>query len=144
MDLLHDIIPQASKHLITPSKVELKLKKQVDGLKWDVLEGEGPDAAMARKESLLKAPAYPSSAKKPVNWGSVEKNIEDDKPEGEQALNALFKQIFKDGTDETRKAMMKSFTESGGTCLSTNWNEVGQGKVDVRPPDGMEAKHYEI
>ena len=29
--------------------------------------------------------------------------------------------MFSDGTDEQKKAMMKSFQESGGTCLSTNW-----------------------
>jgi suppressor of G2 allele of SKP1 len=76
--------------------------------------------------SADKPPTYPSSAKKPVNWGTVEKQAaaEDEKPEGEQALNVLFQQIFRDGSDETRRAMMKSFTESGGTCLSTNWSEV--------------------
>ena len=33
--------------------------------------------------------------------------------------------------------------ESGGTVLSTNWGEVGKGKVDRKPPDGMEWKEYE-
>ena len=27
--------------------------------------------------------------------------------------------------------------------LSTNWNEVGKDKVDVKPPDGMEYKKWE-
>jgi suppressor of G2 allele of SKP1 len=36
--------------------------------------------------------------------------------------------------------MMKSFVESNGTCLSTNWNEVSQGKVETKPPEGMIAK----
>ncbi|VDP40234.1 unnamed protein product [Schistosoma margrebowiei] len=31
-----------------------------------------------------------------------------------------------------------------GTVLSTNWSEVGAGKVEIRPPDGMEYKKYEI
>lgn len=34
-------------------------------------------------------------------------------------------------------------TESGGTVLSTNWDEINKGKVDVKPPDGMEFKKYE-
>ena len=34
--------------------------------------------------------------------------------------------------------------ESGGTVLSTNWEEVGTKKVEMKPPDGMEFKKYEI
>ncbi len=40
--------------------------------------------------------------------------------------------------------MIKSFTESNGTCLSTNWTDVGAKKVEVTPPDGMTAKKFEI
>jgi hypothetical protein len=32
--------------------------------------------------------------------------------------------------------MMKSYQESGGTTLSTNWDEVKKGKVEVKPPAG--------
>jgi suppressor of G2 allele of SKP1 len=35
-------------------------------------------------------------------------------------------------------------SESGGTVLSTNWGEVSKDKVEVKPPDGMEFKKYEI
>ena len=35
-------------------------------------------------------------------------------------------------------------SESGGTVLSTNWGEVGNKKIDVKTPDGMEYKKYEI
>ena len=34
-------------------------------------------------------------------------------------------------------------TESGGTVLSTNWDEVGGKKVEVQPPDGMEFKKWD-
>ena len=57
-------------------------------------------------------------------------------------LNGLFRDVYANGTDETRKAMNKSFTESGGTTLSTNWSDVGAKKLDVKPPDGMEWKKY--
>jgi len=40
--------------------------------------------------------------------------------------------------------MNKSFMESGGTVLSTNWKEVGSKPVDVKPPDGMEYKQWQI
>ena len=39
--------------------------------------------------------------------------------------------------------MMKSFQESNGTVLSTNWNEVGKEKVEMKPPDSMEFKKWE-
>ena len=36
-------------------------------------------------------------------------------------LNGFFKKIFAQGDEDTRRAMMKSFVESNGTVLSTNW-----------------------
>ena len=33
-------------------------------------------------------------------------------------------------------------SESGGTVLSTNWNEIGTKKTEIKPPDGMEWKQY--
>ncbi|KAJ3346314.1 Suppressor of G2 allele of SKP1, partial [Kappamyces sp. JEL0680] len=77
------------------------------------------------------------------NWNQLDKSVEEDKVEGEQALNKLFKDIFANGSEETKRAMMKSFTESNGTALSTNWDEVGKKRVEVTPPDGMVAKPYE-
>ena len=35
---------------------------------------------------------------------------------------------------------VQSFTESNGTTLSTNWKDVGKGKVETKPPEGMFAK----
>jgi len=32
--------------------------------------------------------------------------------------------------------------ESGGTVLSTNWEEVGCKTVEKKPPDGMEWKSW--
>jgi len=32
--------------------------------------------------------------------------------------------------------------ESGGTVLSTNWNQVAKDKVTVSPPDGVEFKKW--
>ena len=39
--------------------------------------------------------------------------------------------------------MMKSFYESNGTQLSTNWGEVGKQKMEVKPPDGVEFKTWD-
>lgn len=62
--------------------------------------------------------------------------------QGEAAVQQLFRKIYADANEDTKKAMMKSFYESGGTVLSTNWSEVGAQKVDVKPPDGCEFKKW--
>jgi len=81
-----------------------------------------------------------SIAKPKKDWNKLTKEVEEEKPEGEQALNALFQQIYKDADPDTQRAMMKSFVESNGTCLSTNWAEIGSKKTEIKPPEGMIAK----
>lgn len=44
----------------------------------------------------------------------------------------MFAQIYKDASDETKRAMIKSYTESGGTTLSTDWSKIGQGQSMLR------------
>lgn len=58
-------------------------------------------------------------------------------------MNNLFKKIYSTSSEEVRRAMNKSFLESQGTVLSTNWNEVGTQQVEVRPPDGVEYKKWD-
>ncbi|CAI2172169.1 11591_t:CDS:2 [Funneliformis geosporum] len=140
--LAHEINPKESKYEVFSTKIEVKLKKASVGVKWGVLEGE--DTLVGSIGGGDGKLSYPSSAKHAKNWDALEKEIskEQDKPEGEAALNALFQQLYKDADDDTRKAMLKSYTESSGTCLSTNWGEVSKGKVETKPPEGMIAKKY--
>lgn len=82
-----------------------------------------------------------TTTKKSKDWGALTREVDEDtKPEGEQALNSLFQKIYKDADPDTQRAMMKSFVESNGTCLSTNWNEIGSKQTEVKPPEGMIAK----
>ncbi|XP_064092356.1 protein SGT1 homolog isoform X1 [Macrobrachium nipponense] len=149
LDVCHPINPELSSFKVVPSKVEVKMKK-VDGIHWKALEGDGaePTVKPAPGDPTKKdfAPAYPSSASKKHDWNKIEADIkaeeENEKLEGDAALNQLFQKIYGQGSDETRRAMNKSFMESGGTVLSTNWKEVASDKVDVKPPDGMEYKKW--
>jgi SGS domain len=49
-------------------------------------------------------------------------------------VDAFFKKLYANADPDTRRAMVKSYYESQGTALSTNWDEVGKGKVETRPP----------
>jgi len=81
------------------------------------------------------------------NWDNISKELDrdlkDDKEEGDGLMN-MFKEIYSRGNEETRKAMIKSFQTSGGTCLSTNWNEVPEKdyEKDIEAPKGQEVKKW--
>ena len=111
-----------------------------------------------------QGPAYPTSSKSgPKNWDKIANDLskkpkkenkkseegsegtsEDagiEEEEGDPTTN-FFKMLYKGADPDTQKAMMKSYQESNGTALSTNWAEVSKGKVETSPPDGMEAKQW--
>ncbi|WQF79405.1 Putative CS domain, SGS domain, HSP20-like chaperone, protein Sgt1 [Colletotrichum destructivum] len=154
------IDPAGSKHTVTANKIEFSLKKLEAG-KWPTLQ-RSPDAAPAAPRAAAlaatpatpsasttqkpaaagssNAPAYPTSSKSgPKNWDKLE-GIDDD---DEKDINAFFKTLYKGATPEQQRAMMKSFTESNGTALSTDWDDVKARKVDTMPPEGVEAKKWE-
>jgi len=143
--LAHEIIPAESSFSVMSTKVEIKMKKAKVGIKWGSLEGEDSLPGMIGGGEI-EGVKYPSSSKHgPKNWDQIEKEAEkddSDKPDGDKALNALFQQIYRNADDDTKRAMIKSFTESSGTTLSTNWSDVGKGRVETKPPEGMIAKQY--
>ncbi|KAI8915856.1 SGS domain-containing protein [Gorgonomyces haynaldii] len=141
-DLFQHIVPEESQMTILKTKIEIVLKKKMTGLKWLQLEGDGNGDPVQMNTNTDKAPQYPSSSKKKHDWNKVEKEISQEK-DGEKQLNEFFQDIFKNASPEAQRAMQKSFIESNGTQLSTNWDEVGKGKVPVTPPEGMVAKPYE-
>lgn len=150
LSLSYPVVPAQSTYKVIPSKIEVKLKKR-DGIRWTSLEKDksAPVVPQPMPEVVLNAgpPKYPSSASKATDWdqvvGDIAKEENEEKPEGEAALNALFQKIYSQGSDEVKRAMNKSFQESGGTVLSTNWNEVAREKVEVKAPDGMEWRKWE-
>ena len=126
---------------------------------------DGDDAvkrAVLSNKSINTGPVYPTSSKSgPKNWDKVaddlskkpkkdtkegdegasdDAGIEDE--EGDPTTN-FFKTLYKGADPDTQKAMMKSYQESNGTALSTNWADVSKGKVETTPPDGMEAKKWD-
>jgi suppressor of G2 allele of SKP1 len=157
--LANPIDPATSSYEILSTKLSLKLAKTSRGQKWAKLElpaGTLPEtttttattAAAPATAAPTKGIAYPTSSRTgPKNWDAIEREIvkeaeSSEKPEGDAAANALFRDLFKNATPEVRMAMEKSYVESNGTALSTNWDEVSKGRVETKPPDSMVAKQW--
>ncbi|KAJ2897666.1 Cochaperone protein [Coemansia aciculifera] len=137
--LMHAIAPKESTYEIMSTKIEIRLKKAAPGLKWDCLE-----QSEAQRLASSKGKASLSSSRQGVSWDTIAANAEKEtklKP-GEQSVNQLFQSIYKDADEETRRAMMKSYIESNGTALSTDWKTVSKGPVETTPPVDTFAKSY--
>ncbi|UKZ46030.1 hypothetical protein TrVGV298_000227 [Trichoderma virens] len=149
LDLWGEILPSKSTYTVTPNKVELSLAKKIPG-KWAALKADesskqapvskpqvveassetAPAAAPVVAPVAASAPAYPSSSRSgPKNWDQVGEDNSDD----EKDVNLFFKKLYKGATPEQQRAMMKSFTESNGTSLSTNWDDVKDKRVETVP-----------
>lgn len=146
LDLAHPIVPAQSSYKVLSTKIEIKLRKG-EGVRWACLEGDGaaplPGGSLppASATGGVKAP-YASGR----DWSKIDKDLSaeaEEKKEGEAALNEMFQKIYGDANDDVKRAMNKSFQESGGTVLSTNWGDIGKEKTEVKPPDGMEWKKYD-
>jgi len=153
--LSHPIDIPASSFKVLSTKIEVKLAKQHHGLKWGKLEGEdqGITGVVNTSTATKAKPAYPTSSARKTNWEHLEAEVkkEEDAPAeskdpnaagGDRELNKLFQKLYSGATDDQRMAMMKSYQESNGTALSTNWDDVKKKRVETTPPDSMIAKKW--
>lgn len=165
--LYSEVNPETSTFRITPTKIEVTLKKAVPGNKWHGLEGTRDTSTSTETKTSIpyhilssdatdKPPAYPTSSRKGAkDWDKVASDLSkkpnkgkttdvDDGIDGEEGdeASAFFKHLFSRGTPDQQRAMMKSYSESGGTVLSTNWEDVAKKTIVPEPPEGMEAKKY--
>lgn len=147
--LCNGIVPERSSSNITNRKIEFLLQKEIENFQWVTLEKQSAAASSSLTDNgniQGFKPTYPSSSKVKKDWDNIDKQIskelDQEDVKGNDAMMKLFKQIYENGNEETRRAMIKSFQTSGGTVLSTNWGEVKdkeyEGKDRPSAPDGQE------
>ncbi|KAI8546277.1 hypothetical protein RHMOL_Rhmol07G0104700 [Rhododendron molle] len=145
--LFGKVVPDKCRFEVLSTKVEIRLVK-AEAINWPSLEYSKEVAVPhVNAPPALKTPSYPSSKPRTKDWdklaAQVKKEEKEEKLDGDAAVNKLFGDIYQSADEDMRRAMLKSFVESNGTVLSTNWQDVGSKKVEGSPPDGMELKKWE-
>ena len=113
-ELWGEVVSSSLEVDVLGSKVEIKLTKSRPGEPWPSLEKE--------LEKEASSAAKPGPEKKEKNWDMIGDDDSDDAA-GVDAMG-FFQHLFAGADDDTRRAMMKSYVESNGTSLSTNWDDV--------------------
>lgn len=134
LDLYAKIIPSESKFVILSTKIEITLPKLESGVQWPSLE------AKTSSSSQVSAHAYPSN-RGPQNWD--QKLAQEDIPlEMRSETDQFFLDLYANASDEEKKAMMKSYCESGGTVLDCNWDQAQSQTFIPKPPTGMQVHKW--
>lgn len=141
LKLTNSIKPSNSQFKINGKRIDFELEKEVFEFNWVNLEFLQP------VESGSVLGGYPSSAKSKKDWDKMVSEIDqeikkDSSADSNEGMMKLFKDIYERSDEKTRRAMIKSFQTSGGTVLSTNWDEVKdkdyEGKDRPEAPKGQE------
>jgi len=134
IQLVDKIQPSEIKWTVNPYKVQIFARKENPLKVWKTYEQNEEER---RKENIIFN-RWSTEKEKAVNEQYEIAEKEDEKA---NALDGLFKKIYKDATPETRRAMIKSYQTSKGTVLSTNWDEVKE--KDYEGKDKVVPKGYE-
>lgn len=146
--LAHEVEPHDIKLSVYTKKMEITLIK-VASITWKTLEHTADSdkaVSVAEREdqrsdrNARTSLSYPTSSKKNIDWSKVDLGDEEDENSG--SADAFFQKLYADADPDMQRAMMKSYIESNGTALNTNWEDVSRKRVETSPPDGTELKHW--
>lgn len=100
----------------------------------------------SKANNKLAATATTTTRKK-VDWDKLEAEVKKEEEEEEEVdtatpvVNRFFQQMYGNGDEDMRRAIMKSYVES--YVLSTDWKDVGSKKIEASAPEGMELHKWE-
>lgn len=119
------------------TKIEITLAKKSSNLKWHALESTGstPVVLPPRNETPKEEPKTKAGPAQASKAAKKDDTIDSDDEEQGDPVDSFFKSLYAKADPDTRRAMMKSYIESNGTALSTNWSDVGSKKVEEHPPN---------
>ena len=131
-------------------KIEVKLKRRrLSGKKEKTMKSENhrveknaslvdEKSSAQMKTDFEKEKATDAGFKSDDKWTRLEYVAEMEEEvetlDGDDGLNKMFQDLYRDADDDQRRAMMKSFVESNGTVLSTDWADVGEKFVEPQAP----------
>ncbi|KAJ1030095.1 hypothetical protein NDA16_001008 [Ustilago loliicola] len=154
--LFSRVDPTCSSYKVLPTKIDVILHKAQPGIRWIQLQGGAKSDAVTSAVTPTYAQSQEQATAKPTRskWDSFDPDADETETEksgtgqagadgGEADINKFFQKLYADADEDTKRAMIKSYQESGGTTLSTDWAKVGKEQVKTHPPDGMEAKKWE-
>ncbi|XP_033144245.1 protein SGT1 homolog A isoform X2 [Brassica rapa] len=112
--LFGKIVPEKCRYEVLSTKVEIRLAK-AEIITWASLEHAKVPAVLPKPNVLSEVsvrPAYPSS-KKVKDWDKLEAEVKkqdnDEKLEGDAALDKSLREMYSNADEDMRRAMSKSF-----------------------------------
>lgn len=134
LNLARPIVPENSVIVVLKNKVEIRMEKEDPGMFWEVLDLD-TKAKYAKNggevKTFWKIPENENA--KEIEYSSWDEVVTKEKNAAEEeklenwdshaAVHRLFQHIYDEADDDKKKAMVKSFIESGGTSMTTDWKK---------------------
>jgi suppressor of G2 allele of SKP1 len=130
-DLYGPVVPAESGWSASKFKAEIRLKKAPGSGDWKSLAATGLERSASERARISGEQKVSAVVRSQKDWDAIaDKELEGDKDD--DGPMGIFKTIYAGADEDARRAMMKSYTESGGKVLSTDWSDVKQRKVEYK------------